>query len=117
MRGIVTKNMSDDNNLSENSNACANLGFAIKEVLNKNPEETARTAVREYINIFINKNRHLLELAKQCESAEKNKAVKDYLNNNAKTEILKIKTIEGLQDAEKKQIEIFEKEIENFLAQ
>ncbi len=107
--------MPDDNNL--NNNACTNLGLAINQVLNKNPEETAKMAVSEYINSFIEKNRRLLELANQCRSAEKNKAVKDYLINNAKPEIEKIKDIEGIQEAEKKQIEIFEKEIASFLAQ
>lgn len=108
--------MSDDNN-PNNNNACANLGLAINQVLKRNPEETAKMAVKEYINIFIEKNRRLLELANQCKSAEKNKAVKDYFISNAKPEIEKIKAIEGIGDAEKQQIEIFEKEIASFLAQ
>ncbi len=109
--------LSDDNILNKNNNACANLGLVIKQVLNKNPEETAKMAVQEYIDSFIKKNRRLLELASQCNSDEKNKEVKEYLINSAKPEIEKIKSIEGLQDADKKQIEIFEKEIEIFLAQ
>lgn len=108
--------MSDDIN-PNNNNACANLGLAINQVLSKNPEETAKMALKEYINIFIDRNRRLLELAKQCKSDEKNKSVKDYIINHAKPEIEKIKAIEGIQDEEKKQIETFEKEIDSFLAQ
>lgn len=103
--------------LTSNGSACANIGGAIRDILKKNPDEIAKMAVCEYVNIFIDKNRRLLELARQCNTTEKNKEVKDYFINIAKSEIEKIKSIDGLQSEDINHLEIFEKEIEVFIAQ